>query len=50
MDSLKCVSIFFSPSKEITDKLRSCISHNNLSKTHCTVKNLGIEPVTEVII
>lgn len=36
MDNLKCVSIFFS--LVITEKLRSFICDNNLSKTHCTVK------------
>lgn len=34
-----CVNLFFFFfSKEITDKFRSFIHDNNLSKTHCTVK------------
>ena len=42
MDNLKRVSIFVSPSKEITEKLRSFIHDNSLSRTHCTVKKLWI--------
>jgi len=46
MDNLTCVSIFVSPSKEITDKLRSFIHDNSLSRTHCTVKKIWIRTST----
>lgn len=46
MDNLTCVSIFVSPSKEITDKLRSLIHDNSLSRTHCTVKKIWIRTST----